>query len=554
MIFLLIYKKSELEPFYACHRSWQGIPSIERTKNGRTFITFYSGSTVEGFGNYQLLLMKDGVLTDFGEPVAVAYNGENSRCFDGALWIDPLERLWFIWNLQPENEIWAAVCDNPDADTLCWSKPFHIGNGVMINRPTVLSTGEWLFPIAVWGANFNTNMRNKTDETPAAYVYKTVDNGKSFTKLGGADIRDKCFDEHMILEKENGVLQVFVRTHYGIGTSYSYDRGLSWSNGEDSKLPGANSRFHIKRLPSGRVLLVSHFENTGRNNLTAMLSEDDGKTFKYHLLLDERDYVSYPDAVLGEDGFIYVVYDRERGYYKTCLEEAYKDAREILIAKFTEEDILKGELVTKGSCLKNIASKLTVLCDTDPDPFEKKTLTNTELAEKLITDGGDIISSLFTLCPINCEKYKKVEISKLDGMIDNFNKTDKKDAVLLEKIISFIKNIPYEENENYPVIKNVLSYIEENLKEEFSVNSLAEELGISIYYLCHLFKKVTGTTIIEYRNELRFTMAKKYLVSTDKSIAEISAEIGFGNSSYFTKLFTKHEKITPTEYRKLHKK
>ncbi len=44
-----------------------------------------------------------------------------------------------------------------------------------------------------------------------------------------------------------------------------------------------------------------------------MLSEDDGATWKYSLMIDERDDVSYPDAKEADDGYIYITYDRERG-------------------------------------------------------------------------------------------------------------------------------------------------------------------------------------------------------------------------------------------------
>jgi len=63
-----------------------------------------------------------------------------------------------------------------------------------------------------------------------------------------------------------------------------------------------------------------------------MLSEDDGKTWPHKLLLDERKNVSYPDSVEDEDGNIYAIYDRSRGAEK-----------EILMARFREEDIIAGE-------------------------------------------------------------------------------------------------------------------------------------------------------------------------------------------------------------------
>ena len=56
---MLITDKNELERFSDGHRVWQGIPGIEHTKEGRTFITFYSGATTETYGNYVLLYRSD---------------------------------------------------------------------------------------------------------------------------------------------------------------------------------------------------------------------------------------------------------------------------------------------------------------------------------------------------------------------------------------------------------------------------------------------------------------------------------------------------------------
>jgi len=101
-----------------------------------------------------------------------------------------------------------------------------------------------------------------------------------------------------------------------------------------------------------------------------MLSEDEGKTFPYKLLLDERE-VSYPDAKEADDGFIYVTYDRERGSYLSNMKEVMASAREILIAKITEEDIISGSLANTNSYLKRIASKLTDYDGEDKDPFHE---------------------------------------------------------------------------------------------------------------------------------------------------------------------------------------
>ena len=368
---MLITNEKKLKDFYAEHRVWQGVPGIAMTRKGRTFVSFYSGEIKETLGNYAILIMSDDGKS-FTEPIAVAKKDGAFRCYDPVVWLDPLERLWFIWSVMPGEEVMAAICENPDADTLVWSKEFYIGRGIMMNKPTVLSTGEWLFPIAIWKREIFPEYREcglRDDDVEGSYVYRTTDNGKSFTRLGHADIQNRYCDEHTVLECDDGSLRMFVRRNDGIGESYSYDGGLTWSEGIKSDIEGPSARFHIERLKSGNVLLVNHYKFTGRNNLTAMLSTDGGKTFPYTLLLDERHPVSYPDAVEGEDGLIHVVYDYDRGCNRKSLEEAYAAKREILLAAFTEEDIIRGKITSAGGYTKRVISKLTALATGDPDPF-----------------------------------------------------------------------------------------------------------------------------------------------------------------------------------------
>ena len=128
----------------------------------------------------------------------------------------------------------------------------------------------------------------------------------------------------------------------------SYDKGYTWTNEKDSGLGGPCARFCIRRLKSGRMLLINHHDFIGRNNLKAMVSEDEGATWMGFLLLDERTPVTYPDMTEDDDGNIYVTYDFGR----------YEE-REILMAKITEADILAGEIVTPSSYLKRVVNRAT---------------------------------------------------------------------------------------------------------------------------------------------------------------------------------------------------
>jgi len=145
----------------------------------------------------------------------------------------------------------------------------------------------------------------------------------------------------MIVERRDGSLLMLRRTRYGIGKSFSLDSGKTWSQVVDSGIPHVSSRFFVRRLHSGNLLLVRHqsMKSTDENgkprklkrtHLTAFLSDDDGETWKGGLVLEKR-ACSYPDGFQAPDGTISIIYDYER-----------RAAKMILLARFAEEDILVG--------------------------------------------------------------------------------------------------------------------------------------------------------------------------------------------------------------------
>ena len=157
----------------------------------------------------------------------------------------------------------------------------------------------------------------------------------------------------MFFESRDSAIHLFARTVTGvIAESVSHDGGTSWSDGAPSGINAVYARLFIRRLDSGNLLLIYNNDPAKRTNLTAALSPDDGKSWPYTLLLDDSMNISYPDAVKLSDGSIVVIYDHGRTTH-----------REILTARFTEEDIMQGGLVASGysrSFLRHIVSKAPV--------------------------------------------------------------------------------------------------------------------------------------------------------------------------------------------------
>lgn len=337
--------------YYPRLRMWQGIPSIERTANGRLWATWYAGPLSEGSsGNYALLVTSGDDGLTWSDPAAVY---DPTTFFDGStgdphVWIDPQGRLWwFVFRILKVKHAdgirseWGFCSENPDDPMPKWNAPVFAGFGLGLNKPTVLSNGDWLRPI-------DNSQEMKQGKRTQFYVSR--DQGKSFSFLSKLNIKDVSFAEHMAVERKDGSLLMMARTTYGIAQAESSDHGATWVNeGPFTKERGVNTRFFLRKLKSGALLMVVNDVPRGRNRMTAMLSEDDGKTWPHKLVIDERERVSYPDGTEGANGFIYVTYDR--GRYEL-------GEQEILFAKFTEADIKAGKLVSEGSRLKQKINRL----------------------------------------------------------------------------------------------------------------------------------------------------------------------------------------------------
>jgi YesN/AraC family two-component response regulator len=103
------------------------------------------------------------------------------------------------------------------------------------------------------------------------------------------------------------------------------------------------------------------------------------------------------------------------------------------------------------------------------------------------------------------------------------------------------------------VVHKVMHILESKYMDELSLESCADEVGLNPSFLSKIFKDISGWNFIDYLTHIRLTKAKELLVDTDAKIMEIAEQTGY-NSSYFNRIFRKHEGITPSEYREMHRK
>ncbi|MFO1002610.1 MAG: exo-alpha-sialidase [Planctomycetaceae bacterium] len=328
---------------------------IERTPGGRLWACWVAGG--DSPDAFFVLASSDDHGDHWSDPRVVldSHSPELPRprsILVGNLWTDPKGRLWLIFDQSMDMfdgraGVWASICDNPDAEIPQWSSPRRIWHGVTLNKPTVLSTGEWMLPISLdqrGGFGPFKGCFAELDSLRGANVFVSKDEGRTWSRRGKAVFPNPDWHEHMIVERRNGSLWMLARTSKGLMESTSTDHGQTWAEPVDSAIRHPNARFHVRRLQSGNLLLIKHGDridaHEGRVQLSAWLSSDDGHSWRGGLVLDERKGISYPDGFQAPDGRICISYDRNRA-----------TDGEILMARFTEADIEAGKLVSENSKL-----------------------------------------------------------------------------------------------------------------------------------------------------------------------------------------------------------
>lgn len=100
------------------------------------------------------------------------------------------------------------------------------------------------------------------------------------------------------------------------------------------------------------------------------------------------------------------------------------------------------------------------------------------------------------------------------------------------------------------VITGITKYMQEHLSEDVSLHILSEEFHLNSQYISQLFRNEIGVNFLTYLTNIRMEHAKKLLLSSSLSIAEVSEQSGYGDYRVFTKVFKKSEGITPSQYRR----
>ncbi|WP_226529973.1 AraC family transcriptional regulator [Metabacillus niabensis] len=141
---------------------------------------------------------------------------------------------------------------------------------------------------------------------------------------------------------------------------------------------------------------------------------------------------------------------------------------------------------------------------------------------------------------------------------DHHSETEMK-VMLLQILIHVYKlgkmtaiKVPNKKGDKAEHAEKIADFIQENYMKKVTIQSIAEALNLSKSYVAHVFKEMTGFTVMEYLMASRLTQVK-YLLETepDMPINDIAFKTGFESASRFSRYFHEKVGVTAREYRRL---
>ncbi|HYJ44977.1 MAG TPA: AraC family transcriptional regulator, partial [Pyrinomonadaceae bacterium] len=99
-------------------------------------------------------------------------------------------------------------------------------------------------------------------------------------------------------------------------------------------------------------------------------------------------------------------------------------------------------------------------------------------------------------------------------------------------------------------LRQITDWVAEHLTEEFSLDRLAAQAGLSKFHFQRLFKAATGVAPSRYHMDLRINEARRLLRETRMSVVDVGLEVGYANPSHFARLFRRETGLSPSDYRR----
>ena len=99
-------------------------------------------------------------------------------------------------------------------------------------------------------------------------------------------------------------------------------------------------------------------------------------------------------------------------------------------------------------------------------------------------------------------------------------------------------------------LQQITDWMAEHVAEDFSLDRLATQAGLSKFHFERLFKTAVGISPSRYQINMRINLARRLLRETKMSVVDVALEVGYTNPSHFAQLFRRETGLSPSEYRR----
>ena len=293
-----IYEKA---PFPSCHAS-----TIVETKAG--LVTAWFGGSAEGRNDVGIWLARkvDGQWT---EPVEVANGVDGEKrypCWNPVLFQPSEGPLLLFYKVGPKPSSWWGVLKTSADHGRTWSEAQRLPEGILgpvKNKPIELTSGELLAASSSEHAGWRVHFERLTDHGRKGTIVKPAAQQPEIDAI-----------QPSILTHADGRLQAIGRTRRSgkLFSTWSKDKGQTWSALTLLDLPNPNSGTDALTLKDGRHLLVYNHTPKGRSPLNIALSKDGESWTTVAVLEDQPGEYSYPAVIQTADGQVHVTYTWKR--------------------------------------------------------------------------------------------------------------------------------------------------------------------------------------------------------------------------------------------------
>lgn len=335
-----------------------------------------------------------------------------------------------------------------------------------------------------------------------------------------------CFDKHVIVEAIDGIAMLVIMDDDQLKTFVLHNRVKVYPHNYFNIIPLTDTvtfNFSIEKKANTKTLKLNSPFKIKRNSATFHIHE----IYAYYYNVKSPGY-----HFNGERNPYFEITYVDNGSLHMCIDNNEYDINEYELIISGNKQFHNQSIINNHTC-----SYLTIIFSMDLKEYDK-------ILNRVFKINGDILEILNRFVNdtyLEVDYKEDMMINNLKQLIINLLQYDQKQAKT--KTLS-----PVHQHFEDEILNEIINHIKQHINEDLSVQSLCEHFSLSRSSLQNLFKNNLKMAPKKYINELKLKKSCILIKESKYNISEIANLLGFNSIHYFSRKFTQHYKITPTEY------